>query len=274
MVLHLLHTPALDGATNMAVDEALLGRARRTGEIVVRAYTWTRPTLSLGRHQTARGIYDAERAAAHGIGVVRRPTGGRAVLHARELTYSVTAPTHALAAASARPAVAYARINAMLADALRGLGVAVTGAATGARARRPDGTPCFASPAAGELVVTSGAEGAGDGRKLVGSAQWREGNALLQHGSILIDDDQGLLACCARVPLPPYARPATLRSLLRRTPAADEIAIAVFEAAGRLATSLGVPIVSNRATLDDLALRDEVARLLPRYTDPTWTWRR
>lgn len=255
---------------NMALDDALLGRARRTGEIVVRVYTWTRPTLSLGRHQTAGGIYDADRAAAHGIDVVRRPTGGRAVLHARELTYSVTARTDALSSPGAPPRAVYARINAMLADAVGTLGVDVEPATASGRARRPDGAPCFEAPAAGELVA--GAEA----RKLVGSAQWREDGALLQHGSILIDDDQGRLACCALAPLPPFARPATLTALLGRTPHASEIADAVFDAAGRLAASLGVRVAcaSGEAGLDDPALCGEVARLLPRYTDPTWTWRR
>ncbi len=264
--MRLLHTPPLDGATNMALDDALLARARRTREVVVRVYTWARPTLSLGRHQTARGVYDADRAAAHGIDVVRRPTGGRAVLHARELTYSVTAPADALGAPLQ---AAYARINGMLADAVGTLGVAAEPAPARGRARRPDGTPCFETPAAGELVAGA------DARKLVGSAQWREDGALLQHGSILIDDDQRLLACCATAPLPPFTPPATLRALLGRAPSSAEVARAVFDAAGRLAASLGVALSpAIGSTTDDLALRDEVARLLPRYTDAAWTWRR
>ncbi|GJG88172.1 hypothetical protein tb265_33530 [Gemmatimonadetes bacterium T265] len=270
MPLRLLSTPPLDGATNMALDEALLARARRTGEIVVRVYRWTRPTLSLGRHQAARGVYDAARAAAHGIDVVRRPTGGRAVLHWREVTYSVTAPSAALSPAGASPRAAYARINSMLADALSALGVAAAPAIAHGRARRPDGVPCFEAPAAGELVAGA------DARKLVGSAQWRECGALLQHGSILIDDDQGLLACCARGPIPPFAPPATLHALLGRAPATDEVAVAVLDAARRLAESLDLPVVAidPDALADDPALRAEVARLLPRYTESTWTWRR
>lgn len=274
-MLRLLHTPPLDGAANMALDEALLARARRTGELVVRVYTWERPTLSLGRNQTARGIYDAERAGAHGIAVVRRPTGGRAVLHARELTYSITAPLDALVAGERSLRAAYGRVNAMLADAVRSLGVDAELAPASGRARRPDGAPCFEAPTAGELVAGTGA------RKLVGSAQWREDGALLQHGSILIDDDQGLLACCAVAPLPPFARPATLTGLLGRAPSVGEVAFAVFDAAHRLGAALGravAPAVygtaADGATLDDPALDAEVARLLPRYADPGWTWRR
>ena len=267
MLLRLLHTPPLDGARNMALDEALLARARRTGDVVVRAYTWTRPTLSLGRHQTARGVYSPELAAAHGIDVVRRPTGGRAVLHARELTYSVTAPVDALGA-SLR--ASYEQINALLANALAALGVATAGAAPAGRARRPDGAPCFDAPAAGELVAGERA------RKLVGSAQWREAGALLQHGSVLLADDQALLSCCAVGEIASYDAPATLAALLDRPVAADEVAAAVFGAARRLAAELGAAVAPgcDADALDDPALAAEVARLLPRYRDPAWTWRR
>src|SRR5512142_1385967 len=89
---HLLVTPPAPGAENMAVDEALMDRARTSGEGVLRMYGWSAPTLSLGRNQIAKGRYDLARAAAEGIGIVRRPTGGRALLHHREITYSVTAP--------------------------------------------------------------------------------------------------------------------------------------------------------------------------------------
>ncbi len=275
MLLRLLDTRALDGATNMALDEALLERARQSGDVTVRAYTWARPTLSLGRHQTARGVYDPALAAAHGIDVVRRPTGGRAVLHARELTYSVTAPVGALAGPDAPPRAAYERINAMLAAALLALGVCATSAPRAARARRPDGAPCFDAPAAGELVAGA------DARKLVGSAQWQERGALLQHGSLLIENDQPLLAACATAPLASYTAPTTLAALLGRTPDPDEVGAALFSAAATLATDIGAADVEfvhvpdgQALCLTDPALRADLARLLPRYTDPEWTWRR
>jgi lipoyl(octanoyl) transferase len=76
----------------MALDEALMTRARQTGECVFRVYSWSAPTLSFGRHQAARVAYDPRTLAETGVDVVRRPTGGRTVLHDREVTYSVTAP--------------------------------------------------------------------------------------------------------------------------------------------------------------------------------------
>ena len=87
----LLVSPPASGAENMALDEALMERARETGEWTARVYSWATPTVSLGRNQTARGRYDLDRINALGYKVVRRPTGGRAILHDREITYSVTA---------------------------------------------------------------------------------------------------------------------------------------------------------------------------------------
>ncbi len=289
MRLRLLHTPPLDGATNMALDEALLTRAQRAGEVTVRVYTWARPTLSFGRHQTARGVYDPDRAAAHGIDVVRRPTGGRAVLHARELTYSVTAPTRRLGEPHASLPATHARITAVIGAALAELGADVTAATPAGRARRPDASPCFDTPAEGELITRH------DARKLVGSAQWREDGAFLQHGSILIADDQARIADCRvdqiATTTSSSARPATLAQVLGRTPHPDEVASAVLDAARRYRAELGAepglepggaPGTDDNSCedsvavdyRDDPALAAEVARLLPRYLDPGWTWRR
>src|SRR5215210_3033560 len=80
------------GAENMARDSALQARAARTGETVFSIYSWARPTLSFGRHQPAAGLYDVDKIRSAHVDVVRRPTGGRAILHDHEVTYSVTAP--------------------------------------------------------------------------------------------------------------------------------------------------------------------------------------
>ena len=117
---------------------------------------------------------------ADAVDVVRRPTGGRAILHHREITYSVTAPWR-----RRRPA---SRTNGSIASPpARSSASACTPlvATPEPRARRRV-APCFDEPAAGELTF--------EGRKLAGSAQWRADGALLQHGSILIDDDQSRLA--------------------------------------------------------------------------------
>jgi len=236
----LLFSEPLDGIDNMALDHALLARAARTGECVLRVYSWASPTVSFGRHQRTAGTYDHI-----ALDVVRRPTGGRAVLHAREATSSVTAPV-------TRPLRAtYAGINSLLLDALKRLGVDAA-LAHATSSPPPDAAPCFETATEGEIVV--------GGRKLAGSAQWRNGGALLQHGSILIDDDQNLLG-------PSTTPPATLRAALGRAPTVHEIADALFDAA--------------RATLDpnattlvlDPEVCADVEKFRALYADEGWTWR-
>jgi lipoate-protein ligase A len=249
-------TQPASGAENMAVDEALMARARSTGECVVRLYEWHRPTLSLGRNQTARGHYDLERAGAMGVEFVRRPTGGRAVLHHREITYSVTAPSERLG--SLRES--YQRINRILLAALRGLGVEAAIAPRTSRAPGPGIAPCFDVPGEGELVV-------GD-RKLVGSAQWRDRDVLLQHGSILVDDDQPLAGTLLRSPVPAPPAAATLRSLLGRAPAPADFAECLTRALVTLEAADASPLVV------DSPLESDISEARSRFLDDHWTWRR
>jgi lipoate-protein ligase A len=209
----------------MALDHALMRRAARTGESVIRVYSWSRPTLSFGRNEPA--------FSRPGLDIVRRPTGGRMILHHRELTYSFTLP------ATERPRATYERLNQILAAAMGHLGVPVTIATEGAT---PRSGPCFAAPSVGELIY--------EGRKIAGSAQWRENGVVLQHGSILIDNDQEGLT------------PATLRAALGRAPTALELAGALAEVVDAVSFELE-PIV-----------RDEAQRLCRHYVDDDWTWRR
>jgi lipoate-protein ligase A len=256
LLWRLLLSPPLGGPENMALDEALMARARRTGETVLRVYAWSRPTLSLGRNQRAAGVYDERALAERGVGVVRRPTGGRALLHRREVTYSVTAPCEPNGALHAE----YARINALLASALAALGAPVVVATPRARAAAPSTMPCFAEPARGELTV--------DGRKLVGSAQWRERGALLQHGSILVDDDQSSIVGLMHEPAPPPRPPATLRDALGRAPVLTEVAEALFQAVRAHADP------DARSLEVDVQLARDANDIVERYRDDAWTWRR
>ena len=251
----LVSAPA-DGAENMAVDDALLDRARASGECVVRLYEWARPTLSLGRNQPARGHYDLARARDLGVDFVRRQTGGRAVLHHRELTYSVTGPATLLGSLRA----SYARVNRLLLAALRRLGVAAAVAPRTVRAPGPGLAPCFDAPGEGELVL-------GD-RKLVGSAQWRDETAFLQHGSILVDDDQGLANRLLRSSAAPPPLPATLRSALGHAPTAGDLAAAFTHALVTLEDADASPLV-----VDDM-LERRIAHARTHFLDDHWTWRR
>ncbi len=191
-----LRSAPASGLRNMAVDAALLEQARTSSDGVWRCYAWHRPTVSFGRHEVTRGRFDARSMARAGLDAVRRPTGGRALLHAREVTYSVTFPL----AASIGWTVAYRAVNAVLLEGLRALGVdAMSVPDENAPSVRPDGPVCFDSPAPGEIVVGHA--------KLVGSAVWRDRGAYLQHGSILLHDDQAMLAdaSCTTLPIPPAA---------------------------------------------------------------------
>lgn len=169
-----------DGATNMAADESLArALAAGTGRPTLRLYRWKPWAISLGYHQDA-GTLDRARCAADGIDIVRRPTGGRAILHAEELTYSVAMP-----AGHKGILRVYNDISNALVRGLRYYGVEASLQKSqpdfAEEYRSPSSIPCFSSSARYEIEV--------DGRKLVGSAQRRfageAGDVVLQHGSLL-----------------------------------------------------------------------------------------
>jgi lipoyl(octanoyl) transferase len=253
---HFYATPAADGCSNMALDEALMLRAARTGEAVFRVYGWSSATLSLGRNQRAHGCYDLAAAERAGITFVRRPTGGRALLHHREVTYCVTMPAADASAAKA----AYEWIGGVLLEGLNALGVGASRAHS-TTALPPGLRPCFDVPSEHEIVVSS--------RKLVGSAQWRRGGALLQHGSILVHDDQAAILRVMTSPdLMPPPSAATLAAALGREPAPGEVSDAIRAA---LARAVGSP----PCALDvDEALERDAVRFRAVYSSDAWTWRR
>jgi len=159
---------------NMALDSRLLDiceRDPRSG--FLRLYQWAPPALSLGFFEPADTV-DRDRAAARGIDVVRRPTGGRVVLHQGDLTYCVVT-----ARRGASGTELYARVSECIAAGLKSLG-AVVEIARGVRpGLAATARPCFLSASRHEIVYR--------GRKVVGSAQRLGRSALLQHGSIPLD---------------------------------------------------------------------------------------
>jgi lipoate-protein ligase A len=239
----------------MALDHAL-ARCVREGGGVLRLYAWAGPTVSFGRNEPARGRYSTSAALDRGIEYVRRPTGGRAVLHASEVTYAVVAPTGTLGGSRA----AYARINGALAAAMRALGAAVSVASRGA-ALAPDAGPCFLSPAEGEVVA--------GGRKLVGSAQARLDGALLQHGSIMLSGDQTVLSDLSG---DAAVAPATLTGLLGGT-AVRELSNAVATAlCAAFEAEFGGDWRAGGYTTEELEEADRLEG--ERYAREAWTWRR
>jgi lipoyl(octanoyl) transferase len=255
----LLDTSPAPGAWNMALDAALMDSVRAGGAPVLRFYRWSPCCLSLGRNQPARERYDLEALRARGFEVVRRPTGGRAVLHDRELTYSVILPDSLLGG----PRRSYATINRALVRGLRRLGVAAELQPRGRRAAVPSLLPCFREPAEGEVVV--------GGRKLVGSAQFRERHVLLQHGSLLLENDQATVGGLLREPSaaepPDDASPATLRELLGAPPSWKTLTRALAKG---WTEELRVRLLPAEPSPQEEARATELA---VHYADPAWTWR-
>lgn len=205
----------LPGHRQMALDEALLESVIRGGAPVVRLYTWRPATLSLGVNQPIAGV-DRAACRERGFGLVRRITGGRAVLHQHELTYAVIAP-RSDPRVSGGMIESYRKISAALVRGLRMLGADVAlaepdtelvrriarahlrhnGAGAGGAQSTADGADGAEGAGAGGepeygavcFDVATAYELTAGGRKLVGSAQARRGDALLQHGSILLDID-------------------------------------------------------------------------------------
>jgi lipoate-protein ligase A len=178
--------PPADGITNMAVDEALLDQAADEGLASLRFYQWREPTLSLGYFQAY--AERAGHAASSHVRVVRRLSGGGALMHDLELTYAVCLPRrHPLSRQSAH---LYGVAHSALIEALAGWGISarlyedvIAQESAGNELASPkDPFLCFARRSAADIVATAGSESV----KIVGSAQRRRRGAVLQHGAFLL----------------------------------------------------------------------------------------
>ena len=172
----LLITPPLPGARNMATDEAMLETIGQHYSLpTLRLYSWEPACLSIGYAQPCADI-DIQRLSERGWNWVRRPTGGRAILHTDELTYSIIAPL-------AEPRVAgsvlesYQRLSRALLTALHALNIlAEAHPIQSTSDSQANAAVCFEVPSNYEIVVL--------GKKLIGSAQARRKNGVLQHGTL------------------------------------------------------------------------------------------
>lgn len=271
-VWRLIVDGAADGATNMAVDEALLEGAARGGPPTLRLYFWDPPCVSLGYFQPLSDV-DMVACREAGVTLVRRSTGGRAVLHADEVTYAVVG-------ALGRPPFtggvteSYERIAQGLLAGLAELGVGAQHAAPlPAPQRRPArsarGPACFEVAAPHEITV--------DGRKLVGSAQTRRSGAVLQHGAVALGGDPArigdLLAATPEQRPGLRARLAacstTLSGVLGRPVAGPEAALAL---ARGFSLAFGLRMVAGELAPDERALAERLRA--ERYANPAWQQRR
>lgn len=251
-----LFDEAASGAWNMALDAALLRAAGRGGMCALRLYAWDPPTLSFGRNEPALRRYDRDAIAGRGLAVVRRPTGGRAVWHDREITYAVAAPASIFGTLRET----YREIHAMLAAALSALGASVLLADERPAASVGTGA-CFASAAGGEVVAPGGG-------KIVGSAQLRGDGAFLQHGSVLLAADQGVVTTVTRGDAPAASATGLAELVPGDRATGDAVRGAIHASA---ATRWGAP--RERAPLPE-AVRRDAEELRAQYADPAWTWRR
>lgn len=167
------------GAENMARDEALAEAVEREGGVQVRLSTWNRPEVSLGAFQSLAAA--SGNGAFRGLPIVRRPSGGGAIVHGSDLTLAIAVPRSHRCGAT--PEALYDLVHDALVDELRARGVP---------AGRSEGVPdrddrllCFDRRARGDVVVGSAGDGGSDD-KIFGSAQRRLRGVVLQHGSLLV----------------------------------------------------------------------------------------
>ncbi|MFB6496638.1 lipoate--protein ligase family protein [Bacillus haynesii] len=179
-----------DPAFNMALDEALLyWHSENKIPPTIRFYGWNPPTLSVGYFQNIEKEINLDAVKKHGLGFVRRPTGGRGVLHDQELTYSViVSEEHPEMPKTVTEA--YRVISEGILEGFRELGLDAYFAIPRTEKEKqslknPRSSVCFDAPSWYELVV--------EGRKVAGSAQTRQKGVILQHGSILLDLDEDKL---------------------------------------------------------------------------------
>jgi lipoate-protein ligase A len=286
----LLITPPTDGATNMAIDEAILqALADGQGSPTLRFYQWNPPCLSLGYNQHYSEV-DQDACARLGYTWVRRPTGGRAILHTDELTYSIVAPLD-------EPRVlggivdSYRRLSAGLLAGLRALGADVFQAQ---QEKVPNPSPsavCFDTPSNYEITV--------QGKKVVGSAQVRRRGIVLQHGSVPLIGDLSRIFVCLHMaesalveangrPSPPpglasvpagarsqadwrdwlLARAATLEQVLGRRVSFDEAAHALTQGFGQ---ALNLRLEPGQLSDDERSLVERLRR--DQYANERWNRR-
>lgn len=255
MKWRLLYTGLKSGYDNMAIDEAILQvHARGGNPPTLRFYGWNPPAITLGYFQDPEKTVDFVACRRLGVDVVRRPTGGRAVLHSKEVTYSIVARED-------NPAVqgpvieSYLRLSRGLVLGLKALGVEVTLNRAGPPASK--GAACFDGPAMYELVA--------GGRKLVGNAQARQRGCVLQHGALPLVNDARTLFEALRFSSEQgreeqrqrFSRRATsLEEVLGRPVSPLEVIGAL---AGGFAEALGIELEPGRLTDEEARLAEQLA---------------
>jgi lipoate-protein ligase A len=262
----LINTGVSDGATNMAIDEAIMQSvAKDRSPPTLRFYGWAPPCVSVGYSQSIRKEVDLDRCRDRGYTWVRRPTGGRAILHIDELTYSVVAPLGE-GRVVGDIITSYKRLSMGLVEGLRALhGSVVQADRMEAGSGLEKSAACFDVPSHYEVTAY--------GRKLVGSAQVRRNGVVLQHGALPLEGDVSRLVDVLALPEPD--RVALRGKLLERAIALDEVVGRVVpfdEAIEALIGGFGRALNLDFTPGGLSRFEREVAEgLMSRYTGDEWT---
>ena len=258
-VFRLVRQAPGDGRLNMAVDEALAAAAGEgRSPPTLRLYGFSPPTLSLGRFQRARELVNPRFLAGEGITLVRRPTGGQAVLHDRELTYSVALGRDRLEPFSKREI--YQFIAGLLLAGLEALGI--SGRSSRAALGSPRNPDCFRSTGQYEIADPGH-------RKLIGSAQVVTRRFSLQHGAIPLDGSYRRIAGYLRsAPEEGHEAPSSLGEELGREIGWEEAAESFARGAGYALERLGLRMEPGELTGGE---REQAAALLAqKYSRDEW----
>ncbi len=262
----LINTGVSDGAANLAIDEALMQSvAENRSPPTLRFYGWAPPCVSVGYSKSVRKEVDLDRCRERGYTWVRRPTGGRAILHIDELTYSVVAP-QGEARVAGDIITSYRRLSLGLVEGLRTLHGGVVQAdrmETGSGLEKS--AACFDVPSHYEVTAY--------GRKLVGSAQVRRNGVVLQHGALPLEGDVSRLVDVLVLPEPDRValrgklleRAIALDEVVGRVVPFDEVAEALTRGFGR---ALNLGFTPGELTQFE---REAAEGLMSRYTGDEWT---
>lgn len=261
-------------AFNMAMDEALLDwHSEGLIPPVIRFYGWNPATLSIGYFQRVEKEIDMDQVSALGLGFVRRPTGGRGVLHEHELTYSVIV-SEDYPEMPETVTEAYRVISGGLLQGFRNLGLDAYFSVPDtdekrADLKKPKSAVCFDAPSWYEMVV--------EGKKVAGSAQTRQKGVILQHGAILLDLDAEKLLSVFKFSSPEseeamrrkIPEKAVAINSLRERPATIEECVDAFKAGFEEALSIHLnPYILNEEQLAYIKSIEE-----KKYGSDVWNFR-
>jgi lipoate-protein ligase A len=265
----LIYTPPASGAWNMAVDESILEYiSRGESQTTLRLYAWDPPCLSLGHAQPFADV-DMARLQEHGWDIVRRATGGRAILHTDELTYSVIG-------GAGEPALrggvleSYSQLALTLLYAIRELGLPVEIKELSQESTGQNLNPiCFEVPSTYEITV--------QGKKLIGSAQARKKEGVLQHGSLPLTGDLTRI-CQALIFKDEIVREAAAQRLLTRATTVESVLghQVDWETAARafvagFETELGIHFEHGELSKSEAKRANELVE--EKYAHSSWTQR-